>query len=115
MGQYLRIVDGNTLNILNYFKVVFIRNDVSKKDVPLLRWFWLTIVELMIGEELLESLVTTSSHSGCPEEKDGSALYGLPQQLYFHVPGGFINNLLMRHIVEVLYYKYYHLYRHPQK
>jgi len=110
MGKYFRVIDKNTLNIPNYFKVAFFRNEQLKQSVPLVRWIWLTIVELMVGEELLENLVSTSSHSGCPEDEDGAALYGLPQQLFFHIPGGFINNVLIKHIVEVLYYKYYQQY-----
>ena len=110
MGKYLQIIDKNTLSVPNCFRVAFVRNEELKKNVPLVRWLWLTFVEILVGEELLESLVTTSSHSGCPEDADETSLYGLPQQLYFHVPGGFINKILMRHIIEVLYYKYYKQY-----
>ncbi len=107
MGKYYRIIDSSTLNIYSYFRVAFFRNTDLKQKVSLIRWIWLTFIEIIVGEELLESLVTTSSYGGCPEDPDEMSLYGLPQKLALHVPGGLINKLLMPHIVEVLYYKYH--------
>jgi len=107
MTEYYKIIDNQSPIVQNYFKLVFTRGDRVENKVPRLKWLWLCLVEIMFGEELLESLVTTSSNSGCPEEQDNARGYGEPNQLNLHIPSGIFTNLFRSHLIQVLYYKYY--------
>ncbi|MFC4790450.1 MULTISPECIES: hypothetical protein, partial [Giesbergeria] len=57
--------------IQNYWKIIYFR-DTERVTPVLSRWKWvrLCIFEVLFGQELLESLVTTASVSGCPEDPD---------------------------------------------
>jgi hypothetical protein len=107
MRKYFRVIDGQKPIKQNYFSLVFFRDDRVRGKVSRLRWMWLCLIELLFGEEILESLVTTASVSGCPEDKDPERKYGKPQQLNLHIPSGIFTNLLRKEIIQVLYYKYY--------
>lgn len=105
--RFLPVVDRTSLIAPNYFKVVFCRDDKRTAHVPLHKWLWYGCLEVFFGEELLESLVTTASLSGSPDALDPEGEFGWPLQLGLHVPAGFFSNLLRRHLVELLYYKFY--------
>ena len=87
MKSYFKIIDNQKPVIQNYFKIVFIRSE-KVKTIPLFLWAWITLIEMIVVEELLESLVATSSFSGCPEDKDINGQYGFPTQLNIHIPQG---------------------------
>ena len=101
------MIDRTPLIAPNYFKVVFFRDKQRTARVPLHNWVWYGCLEVFFGEELLESLITTASLSGSPDAEDPKGEFGWPLQLGLHVPAGFFSNLFRRHLVELLYYKFY--------
>jgi len=107
MARYYKVIDTQKAIAQNYFSLVFFRGENVKNEVSLLRWIWLCLIEMLFGEELLESIVTTASNSGCPEDKDKDRKYGEPSQLNLHIPNGILTNLFRRQIIQVLYYKFY--------
>ena len=107
MPQFLPVVDRTPLIAPNYFKAVFRRDEERTAHVPLHKWLWYGCLEVFFGEELLESLITTASLSGSPDAEDPMGEFGWPLQLGLHVPAGFFSNLFRRHLVELLYYKFY--------
>lgn len=107
MSRYYKVIDNQDPIKQNYFAVVFRRADRVKSKVSIGRWIWLCFIEILFGEEILESLVITSSLSGCPEDEDLEGEYGLPQQLTLHIPSGVFTNMFRSQIIQVLYYKYY--------
>ncbi|CUB05422.1 hypothetical protein [Marinomonas fungiae] len=107
MGKYLKVIDTSSIVKQNYFKLVFFRGRQVKGKVPLFKWIWLCFVEVLFGEEILESLVTTSSLSGSPEDEDVEGKHGYPQQLNLHIPVGLFTSFFRGQILQVLYYKYY--------
>lgn len=107
MQHYLKVVDAQRPIIQNYFALVFLRNGRVKARVSRTRWLWLCIIELLFGQELLESLVTTASNSGCPEDPDPKREYGEPNQLNLHIPSGLFTNLFRPQLLQLLFYKFY--------
>jgi len=107
MNKYTKIIDDQKPVIQNYFFIVFFRGERVKDKVSLIRWVWFCFVEILFGEEILESLAMTSSVSGCPEDEDTRRKYGKPQQLNFHIPSGLFTNKFRTQLIQVLYYKYY--------
>lgn len=107
MPKYFKVVDSQATIKQNYFSLVFFRDDRVKNRISRLRWAWLCLVEVIFGQELLESLVTTASNSGCPEDPDSKREYGEPNQLNLHIPSGLFTNLFRTQILQLLYYKYY--------
>lgn len=108
--RFLPVVDRTPQIAPNYFKSVFFRDPERTAHVPLLKWIWYSALEVFFGEELLESLVTTASLSGSPDAPDPDGKYGWSLQLSLQVPAGIFSNLLHRHLVELLYYKFHHQY-----
>jgi len=107
MPRYIKIVDTQRPVIQNYFALVFVRGEKVKSRVSLPRWIWLTFIEILFGQELLESLVNTAANSGCPEAPDQEREYGEPNQLNLHIPNGLFTNLFRTHLIQLLYYKFY--------
>ena len=107
--QFLPVVDRTPLIAPNYFKSVFFR-DARTAHVPWHKWVWYGCLEVLFGEELLESLITTASLSGSPDAEDPKGKFGWPLQLALHVPAGFFSNLFRRQLIELLYYKFYSQY-----
>ncbi|MGQ0689890.1 MAG: hypothetical protein ACT4NK_14140 [Limnobacter sp.] len=104
----LKVIDTQKPIVQNYWKIVFFRE--PKRVAPAIsrfKWTWLCIFEVLFGQELLESLVTTASVSGCPEDPDLQRLWGRAAQLNLHIPSGIFTNIVRAQLVEVLYYKYY--------
>ena len=108
--QFLPVVDRTPLIAPNYFKAVFRRDVERTAHVPLHKWLWYGCLEVFFGDELVESLITTASLSGSPDAEDPKGEFGWPLQLGLHVPAGFFSNLFHRHLVELLYYKFYRQY-----
>lgn len=107
MQKYIKVVDSQPPIRQNYFSIVFIRGERVKSKLSLPRWLWLCAVEVLFGNELLESFVITASNSGSPEDLDEKREYGEPIQLNLHIPSGVFTNLFRDQILQVLYYKYY--------
>ncbi len=107
MDKYFKVVDGQDPVKQNYFPIVFFRGERVYDKISSIRWFWLCIIELIFGEELLECLVTTASNSGCPEDKDFERKFGDPKHLNLHIPSGLFTNMFRNQIIQVLYYKFY--------
>lgn len=106
-----RVIDEASAYKKSYLGVVFLRNERVKSDISLIKWVWLTLVEIIVGSEILESIVTTGSvypHDNI--EKDDSIKYGAELHLNLHIPSGIITNFLRNHIIELLYYKFYYQY-----
>lgn len=108
--QFMAVVDGTAPIAPNYFKVVFFRDAERTAHVPTHKWLWYSFLEVFFGEELLESLVTTASLSGSADALDPEGKYGWPLHLSLQVPSGLFSNLFRKHLVELLYYKFYHQY-----
>ncbi len=107
MPGYLKVIDKQPPVVQDYFALVFIRSERTRGCVSRVRWFWLCVVEILFGQELIESFVTTAANSGCPEEPDHAREYGEPNQLNLHIPSGFFTNRFRSHILQLLYYKFY--------
>ncbi len=110
MAQHrnFKVVDQQSPVVQNYWKIVFVRD--PERVVPVIsriKWAWLCLLEIFFGQELLESLVTTASVSGCPEDPDPEKKWGRPAQLTLHIPSGIFTNLLRPHLVELMYFKFY--------
>lgn len=101
-----RVIDQSRFHATNLFKLVFVRNEKNKKSISLLKWFKLTILEILFGPEIIEGFISTSS---CPSNSNEKNIdyYGREQTLNLHIPNGFFTNLFRKHLVEVLYYKYH--------
>lgn len=66
---------------------------------------------MLVGVELLESIVTTGSVEPYRTiKKDDSSEFGAELHLNLHIPTGIVTNMCRRFILEVLYYKYYWQY-----
>lgn len=107
MSNNYKVIDNTQPSANSYLKMVCFRNTDIKKQILPFKWFLLTLVEMIVGTELLESLVTTGSVQ--PSKtliKEDSEKYGSELHLSLHIPSGFITNILRKQIIEVLYYKY---------
>lgn len=111
MPKYIKVVDAKPPIRQNYFAIVFLRGEEVRSKVSLLRWWWLCAIEILFGEELLESFVITASNSGGPEDPDEERKYGEPNQLNLHIPSGIFTNLFRQQILQILYYKFYLRYK----
>ena len=110
MGTY-RVIDTSSGPTKTYMGIVFRRTARVKKQVSLFQWVWLTVIEIIVGSELIESIVTTGSvqpHSNIIKEDSGK--YGAELHLNLHIPAGFVMNALRRHLLQVLYYKFHWQY-----
>ncbi len=105
--SFKRVFEANQFRSRGYVGTLFRRGERTKDVVPLWAWIRMTVVELLVGDELLESLVTTASDSGCPEDPDVKGKFGRGQHLSHHIPYGLVNKLLRPRLLEVLYYKYH--------
>jgi hypothetical protein len=111
MNKNYRIIDENRVLNGGYLKTVCFRNMELKNQLSVSKWLQLTLVEMIVGAELLESLVTTGSVSTDKNFLNGdSANYGNELHLSLHIPGGIITNLLKNQIIELLYYKFHWQY-----
>lgn len=99
------IIDDKPAISGSYFKVVFRRSERVVDDVGILDWILLTLIEFIVGEELLEQFVVTASYNNDEVKKVGHFLH-----LNDMVPAGIITNILRRKICQLLYYKYYKHY-----
>lgn len=88
------------------FKGFAIRNAQARESVGLLKWIWLCIVEIMFGEELIESIVTTASVENI-NDRYKAPHHGVALNLSAHIPAGVMTNLFRKPLIEVLYFKYY--------
>lgn len=107
MKNNFKVIDTQNKRTGSYLKLVCYRNTDLKAQVTRFKWFVMTIVEMVVGTELLESLVTTGSVP--PYQtiiKDDSDNYGNELHLSLHIPAGLITNILRNQIIELLYYKY---------
>lgn len=107
MPKYLKVIDAQRPIIQNYFSLVFIRGERVSARVSRSRWIWLCFIEVLFGQELLESLVITAPNSGCPEDPDPKGIFGEANQLNLHIPSGLFTNLFRDHLIQLMYYKFY--------
>jgi hypothetical protein len=108
MNKNYKVTDSANGRTSGYLKEVCFRNSDLKLQVSPFKWFILTIVEMIVGTELLESLVTTGSVPPYKKiKKENSEEYGNELHLTLHIPAGLITNILRNQIIELLYYKYY--------
>jgi len=110
-STYNKVIDRKSRIVQKYVALVFLRDERVRSKVSLSRWLWFCLVEVLFGEELLESIVTTSANSGCPEDPDPHRKYGEPNQLNLHIPSGVFTNAFRSQIVQLLYYKFYLQYK----
>ncbi|MGI2121253.1 hypothetical protein ACRN9J_03500 [Shewanella baltica] len=107
MSKNYRVIDSQNGIVGSYLKMVCYRNSDLMGQVTALKWFAMTIVEMVVGTELLESFVITGSVIPYYTiVKDDSANYGSELHLSLHIPEGVITNILRNQIIELLYYKY---------
>lgn len=107
MKKNFKVIDTQNKSTGSYLKLVCYRNTDLKAQVTRFKWFVMTIVEMVVGTELLESFVTTGSvHPYQTIIKDDSDNYGNELHLSLHIPAGLITNILRNQIIELLYYKY---------
>ncbi|MGC9460408.1 hypothetical protein [Vibrio genomosp. F10] len=86
------------------FKTVFLN---ESKNVSCLAWVKLILLEIYLGEQLLEMLVNTSSYNLESESFTiGSESNGWKKPLEDFIPATFFNRLLQNQIEELLNTKY---------
>ena len=105
-----RIIDNTRIPKQSFFKIFARRR---KEVIPLISWYkwaWLSIVEILFGEELIESLVTTSSVEKPDLNNYRDDNYGPAQNLSMHIPQGVFNDLFRNQLIEVLFFKFYMQY-----
>ncbi|SEH77185.1 hypothetical protein SAMN05660691_01286 [Rheinheimera pacifica] len=102
-----RVVDNTEIPKQNLFKGFAFRNNEVKEHITWYRWVYLCFIEVLFGEELIESLVTTSSVRNFNSNRYESDEYGVAMHLSMHVPSGMWSNLFRKSIIEVLFYKYF--------
>jgi hypothetical protein len=103
--NYEVVETGNNIKP-SYIKVACFRNARLKSEISAFKWFILTLVEFVVGAEILENIINSGSVH--PEhKKDDSYKYGNELHLSLHIPSGLITNLLSKQIIELLYYKFY--------
>ena len=108
MHKNYSVIDKGSAYESGYLKLVFFRRTTLVDKVSLIRWVQLTIVEMIVGYELLESfLITASVPSDFKDREPDNEDYGKPMHLRLHIPMGLVNKRLKPYILEVLYYKYY--------
>jgi len=91
------------------FKIVFLG---KRRAVSFFTWVRLLLLEIYLGEQLLEMLVNTSSYNFTSEELIiGSDSNGWKKPLVAYIPATFINKLLCQSIVRLLRIKYVQHYR----
>ena len=106
-----RVLDKTGAYEKSYIGVVFRRHDRLKDDISLSKWIWLTLIELIVGPELIESIVTTASVPPYGKNpKEDISKYGAEFHLTLHIPSGLITNFLRPQIIELLYYKFHWQY-----
>lgn len=105
MKNYSALDHSQVVNT-NMFKAFAIRNKETMERVGLLKWIWLCVVEIMFGEELIESIVITASVENT-SDRYKSPDYGVALSLSMHIPSGVMTNLFRKPLIEVLYFKYY--------
>ncbi|MEZ8577527.1 hypothetical protein F0248_08460 [Vibrio crassostreae] len=106
-----KVIDKQDFNGQSYLSIVFLRGKDLKSEVSLFKWIKLTLVELAIGVELLESIIM--SFSIVPYENYKNRLgenYGATRHLSIFVPYGIFNNIVREVAIEVLFYKYHKQY-----
>ncbi|ETZ09179.1 hypothetical protein [Vibrio parahaemolyticus] len=107
MNKNYRVVDKTRTYEDGYLKLVFFRSHKLRDRIGRMRWILVTLTELMVGAELLESLLVTASvPPSLQSEKAEYERFGLPLHLSMHIPMGFVTKKLKFKILEVLYYKY---------
>jgi hypothetical protein len=112
-----KIIDNQTAYTSSYIGTVFRRNPNLKTMISFWRWTWLTILEIVVGAELLENIIISGSvfpHENITK-KDDSTKFGNELHLTLHIPSGFITNFFRPKIIELLYYKFccQYLLLHP--
>ncbi|MEH0023125.1 MAG: hypothetical protein V6Z89_26020 [Desulfobacter sp.] len=92
------------------FKIVFLRNN---KETGIFLWLKLLLLEVYLGEQLLEMLTNTSSYN--TEIGDGASFgtesNGWKQKLVTFIPATFLNKLLQKSIIQLLEVKYVNQYK----
>ncbi|MCF9066254.1 hypothetical protein, partial [Vibrio parahaemolyticus] len=107
MNKNYRVVDKTRTYEDGYLKLVFFRSPKLRDRIGRMRWILVTLTELIVGAELLESLLVTASvPPSLQSEKSECERSGLPLHLSMHIPMGFVTKKLKFKILEVLYYKY---------
>lgn len=109
MSKNYKVIDKKGHIKASYIKVACFRDSELKSEISALKWFILTLVEFVVGAEILENIINSGSVH--PEhKKDDSDQYGNELHLSLHIPSGLITNLLRKQIIELLYYKFYRQY-----
>ena len=107
MTKNYKVIDSTSRHTEGYLKTVLFRSAELKKMISMWKWSVLTLVEMIVGTELLESFVTTGSVLPYRRQaEENSKEYGNELHLTLHIPAGLITNLLRQKIIELLYYKY---------
>lgn len=111
MAPSYKVVDKSNFIKVGYFSMVFFRGEELRGKICILRWLYITLVEILVGAELIENLVITGSvHPHDNIKKKDSDHYGNELHLNLHIPSGFVTNVLRQQILNLLYYKYYQKY-----
>lgn len=80
---------------------ILLKKDV--KDVSVLEWIKLTIIELYVGDQVLDIVSSVSSFHGSSK--------GWKKDFEYFIPATFINKIMKRLIVRLIDVKYYKYYR----
>ncbi|AXM83349.1 hypothetical protein, partial [Vibrio anguillarum] len=91
------------------FSLVFLRRN---KEISLGKWIKFLLLEIYLGEQLLEMISTTAAYNEDDQyEKTGQvqfgdSLNGWSKPLVYYIPSTMINKWLCSSILELLEYKY---------
>ncbi|MCD9485460.1 hypothetical protein GLP25_20070 [Photobacterium phosphoreum] len=97
------VIDNSEYSKNGFYQLIWFRGDDLKSEINRYYWFYLTLIEMLVGYELVENVILTSNGNN---NDTGKGLH-----LNRIIPSGIINNFLRKRILDVLYFKYYCRYK----
>ncbi|WP_318408165.1 hypothetical protein [Photobacterium leiognathi] len=98
-----KVIDNSEYSKDGFYHLIWSRGDELKSEINRYYWFYLTLIEMLVGYELIENIIITSN---CNNNDIGKGLH-----LNMLIPNGFVNNFFRKRILDLLYFKYYLRYK----
>ncbi|ENG4184586.1 hypothetical protein ABN255_12600 [Providencia rettgeri] len=89
-----------------YLKIILCRSELVKSQVTRCKWAWLTLIELLFGMSLLNSIkIISTVQSGYNPKR-----FSIEKHLSIYIPSSRLTRCFKGSILELLYYKYHMSY-----
>ncbi|MEX6368104.1 hypothetical protein AB6F62_08350 [Providencia huaxiensis] len=98
-----KVVDKTNNLKTPYLKIILCRSELAKSQVTRCKWAWLTLIELLFGMSLLNSLKIISTVQSGNDPKR----FSIGKHLSIYIPSSKLTRCFKDSILEVLYYKYH--------